>query len=205
MESNESILHIISNSISKSKKLLIFSIITLTILTVVLYIIFYIFDEIHIEKFILIFGFCSTIYSVFITILLYQFISFSETEFYLDSSEYVEKNKDEIIERALNVFNFVKEVVQIIHSGTTLPEKLIPVEVRSDIQFLKSLNKSHVNEHTSLYKCKKNFAEFEHIITEINLKEITDICTLDKTKVDELWNISSRLLINLNTIFKRSE
>lgn len=205
MGKESGLLHNIWGSILKSSKLLFFSIGVLVVLIVLCYIILRYADENKSEKFIMIFGFCATIYSVFLTILLYRFISISETAFYLASNDFVENNKNEIIKNAIYISNFVKDTVNIIYSGTENPSIAIPVEFRSSIKYITSLNKSHVNEHTNLYKCKDSFYEFEKIINEINFSEVKDMSEVDKKKIDELWNISSHLLLSLNTIFKRGE
>lgn len=207
MDSTESLWHIIKQSIKKSRKLLIFSTFIIICLTVILYILFSI-DKIndHLNVFITIFGFCSTIYSVFLTILLYHFISFSDTEFIIDSNKYVERNEELIVARTLNVSNFIKEAIQLIHtnqSESSKPSKIISASVREDFLYLKNLNKNHVNERTSLYKCRNNFAEFEKIITEIQIAKVSDICTIEIDKLNELWDALMKLAMNLDTIFNK--
>ncbi|WP_242226721.1 hypothetical protein [Bacillus cereus group sp. BfR-BA-01358] len=204
MDSNESLLHIIKQSINKSRKLLIFSAVIIIILTGILYFLVSI-EKIkdNLNVFITIFGFSSTIYSVFLTILLYQFISFSDTEFIIDSNKYVERNKELIISKTLNVSNFIKEAIQLVHTNPSNPSKIISADVREDFLYLKNLNKKHVNERTSLYKCRNNFKEFETIITEIQIAKVSDVCTIEIEKLDDLWNVLMELTINLNTIFNK--
>ncbi|MED1381731.1 hypothetical protein COL41_28910 [Bacillus mycoides] len=204
MDSTESLLHIIKQSIKKSWKLIIFSAVIIICLTIILYLLF-LNDKIqgHLDTFMTIFGFCSTIYSVFLTILLYQFISFSDTEFIIDSNKYVERNKELIMDKTLNVSNFIKEAIQLIHTDESRASKIISADVREDFLYLKNLNKNHINERTSLYKCRKNFAEFETIVAEIQIAKVSDICTIEIEKLVELWSVLMELTLNLNTIFNK--
>lgn len=204
MDSNESLSHIIKQSIKKSRKLLIFSVVIIICLTGILYFLVSI-EKIkdHLNIFMTIFGFCSTIYSVFLTILLYHFISFSDTEFFIDSNKYVERNKELIISKTLNVSNFIKEAIQLIHTNPSNPSKIIPADVREDFLYLKNLNKTHVNERTSLYKCRHNFTELQTIITETKITKVPDVCTIEIERLDELWNVLIELTTNLNTIFNK--
>lgn len=204
MDSNESIWHIVKQSIKKSKKLLTFSVIVMMILSIALYSLFEINTlELYLNKFILIFGFSATIYSVLLTILLYHFISFSDTEFMIDSNKYVERNKEIILNKALSLSNFLKEGIQLIHTNEKKAVKVITADIREDLLYLKNLNKKHVNEKTSLYKCRREFSELDTIISDTNITQVKDLCTIEVEKLDEMWRVLIALTTNLNTIFNK--
>lgn len=150
-------------------------------------------------------GFVSTIYSVLLTILLYHFISLSEAEFVINSNLYVERNKKSIIAKSLRLSNFIKDAIHSVHNDDQNTPLIIPADIREDFLYLKSLNKKHVNEKTTLYQCKESFVFLENLLTEIKINEVSDVKKIKLDKLNELWGILLELTTNLDTIFKNKE
>jgi len=192
-------------SIKNSKKFLFFSFLILCSISFV----FYELLQINVlsstlNTIIVAAGFSATIYSVFLTIVLYRFISLSDAEFVINSNIYVERNKQEIISKALRLSNFMMEAINDKHSSDQ-KRNIIPGEIRSDFIYIKSLNKKHVNERTSLYQCKETFNTLESLISETKIHEVADINNVSLEKLNEIWVVLIELTTHLDTIFNNKE
>lgn len=193
-------------SFKKSQKLLFISLGLILFISTVLFFMLKI-DVIKplIDNIITLVGFTATIYSVLLTILLYHFISLSDAEFVINSNIYVERNKQTIIAKTLRLSNFMKDAVNDIHNERSENIGVIPADIRSDFIYIKSLNKKHVNERTTLYQCKETFDQLENLITASKIHEVTDIKKIELEKLNVILVVLIELTIHLDTIFNNKE
>lgn len=192
-------------SVNNSRKFLGISSVILIIMSTIIYLLSKI-DVLNslINTTIALMGFSATIYSVFLTIVLFRFISLSDAEFVLNSNLYVERNKQEIIAKILRLSNFMRDEISDKHSEVP-KTKLIPGEIRDDLIYIKTLNKKHVNERTSLYQCKESFNTLENLITETRIHEIADYKNIEVEKIVKILEVLIELTTNLDTIFNNKE
>lgn len=192
-------------SIKNSKKFLFYSFLILCISSIVFFKLLEI-DALNstLNNIIIVLGFSATIYSVFLTIVLYRFISLSDAEFVINSNIYVEKNKQEIISKALKLSNFMMDAINDKHNLQP-KANIIPGEIRSDFIYLKNLNKKHVNERTSLYQCKETFNKLESLISETKIHEVAEVHKISLEKLNEIWEVLIELTTHLDTIFNNKE
>lgn len=191
-------------SFKKSKKLLLISTSLILGLSILLFFLLKIKSiSPAIDNIMELVGFVATIYSVLLTIILYHFISLSEAEFVINSNLYVERNKQQILNKSLRLSNFIKDAIHSIHNDEPNTPVNIPADIRENFLYLKNLNKKHVNEKTTLYQCKETFDFLENLILEIKVNEVSDIKSINLDKLNELWEILLELTTNLDTIFNK--
>lgn len=154
------------------------------------------------EKVFTIVGFVATLYSVVLTIILYNFLNIADAEFIINSQRYVDNNKGKIIQTVLSLGNFMRDNYRDI-SDSNVKEIKISNEIQEAFMYTITINKSYINERTALYQCRESFKKLELLINETHISKVADLKSIEADKAHEITQTLLGLVIELNTIFNK--
>lgn len=187
--------------LNKNKGLLRITLVTLVISTIILFIVFLFWTDILILFSIL--GFVATLYSIILTMILYNFLNIADAEFLLSTQKYVETNKEKITKTVENLSNFMNSNLRVLKSnGNQDSPIVIPAEIHDDFRYMLSINKKFINERTVLYQCRESFKTLETLIKDTKVIQLNTLNEIENEEAEELTQQLVDLLIELNTIFQ---
>ncbi|MGM2512704.1 hypothetical protein ACS2OW_26410 [Bacillus cereus group sp. BceL035] len=189
----------IKKNLKEGKKLLIISTLIILCISYILYLLLKV-DIIKpfLEGVILLVGFTTTIYSVVLTILLFNFLSMSKAKFWLNSKQYVERNKEEIMEKVIALSNMVGQLVKNKKNDVT---EGISDELLDHFHYIKTINDKYTNEQTALSQCKDTFKTLVESLEKSGLLTAKDIQEIELEKLNKIKGGLIELTVALDTIF----
>lgn len=193
----------IKENLKEGKKLLINSILIILFISYILSLFLKV-ETIKpfLEGFILLVGFTTTIYSVFLTILLFNFLSMSKAKFLLNSKQYVERNQQEIMEKVIALSNMVGQLVK--NKKNNSKEDILD-EFSDYFHYIKTINDKYTNEQTVLSQCKDTFKTLVESVEKSGLLTAKDIQEIELGKLVDIKGILIELTLSLDTIFNDKE
>lgn len=192
---------VLFSELNKNKGLLWITITTLIVSTIILFIVFLFWKDLLILLSIL--GFVATLYSIVLTMILYNFLNIADAEFLLNTQKYVESNKEHITKTVTDLSNFMKLNLRKL-KGKEDEDSLItiPAEVHDGFRYMLSINKRYINERTVLYQCRESFKTLEALIDETKVIHLNTLNEVEVEKAEILTQQLVDLLIELDTIFQ---
>ncbi|MER2172564.1 MAG: hypothetical protein ABS938_18255 [Psychrobacillus psychrodurans] len=193
----------IKENLKEGKKLLINSTIIILLISFIIYLLLRV-NKIKpfVEEFLTIVGFSTTVYSVVLTVLLFNFLSMSKAKFWLNSKNFVERNQNEILDKVIALSNLVNDLVKNKKSGLN---EDISDELLNDFHYIKTINDKYTNEQTLLSQCKDTFKMLVDSMEKSGLLTAKDIQKIDLEKLVKIQGILIDLTLSLNTIFDNKE
>ena len=189
------------SELNKNKGLLRITIVTLVVSTIILFIVFLFWTDLLILLSIL--GFVATLYSIVLTMILYNFLNIADAEFLLSTQKYVESNKEKIVTTVTDLSNFMKLNLRKLKGTESKDLSItIPAEIHDYFRYMLSINKKFINERTVLYQCRESFKTLDSLIEETKIIQLNNLNEIEVEKAEKLTQQLVDLLVELDTIFQ---
>lgn len=193
-------LKVLFSELIKNKGLLKISIWILVVSSLIIYIFYYIWSDVLI--FLSIIGFAATLYSIILTMILYNFLHIADAEFLINTQRYIETNSKKLTKHVAELSEYMKMNLRTLQtSSSQIPTIEIPDDIHDMFRYLLIINRKYINERTSLYQCRDSFKLLEQLIEETQILKLSSFNEIEIEKADELTQQLVELLVELDTIF----